>query len=86
MIKIKAEKIAPTKAIIDLNERHQLIDKARQIEEVEVTEIDTDLPIEGLMKLAEQSGALDFLNDPREDIYTVKDLKVRKFIDSRVFR
>jgi hypothetical protein len=32
---------------------------------------------EGLMRLAESSGALDFLLDEREDIYSVDDLKVR---------
>jgi hypothetical protein len=30
-----------------------------------------------IMKFEENSGALDFLNDEREDIYTVNDLKIK---------
>ncbi|MFQ5627852.1 MAG: hypothetical protein ACE5I1_03755 [bacterium] len=59
-----------------MQELYQLIDRARKVEEVEFNEIESDLPIEALMRLAESSGALDFLNDPREDIYSVEDLKV----------
>ena len=33
--------------------------------------------INEIMKFEESSGALDFLNDAREDIYTVNDLKVK---------
>jgi hypothetical protein len=33
--------------------------------------------IDELMKFEESSGAFDFLNDEREDIYTVNDLKVK---------
>ena len=33
--------------------------------------------INDIMKFEESSGALDFLNDAREDIYTVNDLKVK---------
>ena len=29
------------------------------------------------MRLAETGGAFDFLHDEREDVYTVKDLRVR---------
>ena len=32
---------------------------------------------EDIMKLAENDPAFDFLNDPREDGYTLDDLKVR---------
>lgn len=37
----------------------------------------SEIPIEDIMKLQDKGGAFDFLNDSREDIYTVKDLKVR---------
>lgn len=77
MIKIHAQKFAESKAIVDLQELYQLIDLARKVEEVEFNEIESDLPIEALMRLAETGGALDFLNDPREDIYSLEDLKVR---------
>jgi hypothetical protein len=36
-----------------------------------------DLPATELLKLSAASGALDFLNDPAEDVYTDADLKVR---------
>ena len=32
---------------------------------------------EDLMKLAESNESLDFLNDPKEDIYNLDDLKER---------
>ena len=50
---------------------------AKKVDEIEIDEIINDLPIEGLMRLAETSGAFDFLEDEKEDIYTVDDLKVR---------
>lgn len=47
-------------------------------EEVEVTvRSKENISIEEIMKLEESSGAFDFLNDAREDIYSVNDLKVR---------
>jgi hypothetical protein len=36
-----------------------------------------DLPANELLKLSAMSGALNFLNDPAEDVYTDADLKVR---------
>jgi hypothetical protein len=33
--------------------------------------------INDIMKFEESTGSFDFLNDKREDIYTVKDLKVK---------
>ena len=44
--------------------------------EVVITSNTTD-SINEIMKFEESSGALDFLNDEREDIYTVNDLKVK---------
>lgn len=37
----------------------------------------SEIPIEDIMKLENKGGAFDFLNNPREDIYSVNDLKVR---------
>jgi hypothetical protein len=46
--------------------------------EVEVTiSQSTDIPIIEIMKLEDSGRAYDFLNDEREDIYTVKDLIVK---------
>ncbi len=47
-------------------------------QEVEVViTFDAKDSINEIMKFEESSGALDFLNDAREDIYTVNDLKVK---------
>ena len=47
-------------------------------QEVEVIiTLDAKDSINEIMKFEESSGALDFLNDAREDIYTVNDLKVK---------
>ncbi len=40
-------------------------------------EVEEELPASELLRLSMASGALDFLNDPAEDIYTDADLKVR---------
>ncbi len=47
-------------------------------QEVEVViTFDSKDSINEIMKFEESNGALDFLNDEREDIYTVNDLKVK---------
>ena len=40
-------------------------------------EVVDDIPTSELVKLSAASGALDFLNDHAEDVYTDADLKVR---------
>jgi len=46
-------------------------------EEVEITITQkTDISTEDIMKLQDKGSAFDFQNDEREDIYSVKDLKV----------
>jgi hypothetical protein len=50
---------------------------ARRVEEVERAEIQDDLPVDGLMSLAQEGSSFAYLADPREDIYTINDLKVR---------
>ena len=77
MLHICVEEITPRKVLIDRYFLQILLDKVRERETVQVVEETNDLPIEGLMSLAEQGGALDFLNDEREEGYTVEDLKVR---------
>lgn len=54
-----------------------LIAVARQVEEVELIEVQDDLPADGLMRLVQEGGSFSFLADPREDVYTLNDLKVR---------
>ena len=77
MVKIHAEPVGPDKALVSLEELGKLIEAARKVEEVEVVEFDDDLPAEGLMRIATEGGSFQFLEDPREDLYTVDDLKVR---------
>lgn len=77
MVKVHAQQVGPEKALVDRGELQRLIDVARQVEEVELIEVQDDLPTEGLMRLVKESGSLSFLADPREDVYTLNDLKVR---------
>ena len=76
-MKITAERIPPAKSLLPTKDLRKLIKLARSVETVELVETQNDLPAEGLMKLAEDGKAFEFLDDFREDIYNVKDLKVR---------
>ncbi len=77
MLTIKAKKVGANKGLINISDLYLLIERANKIEKIDLSIIEDELPVEGIMKLQEQSGAFDFLDDPREDIYTVNDLKVR---------
>ena len=77
MLRFKIERISQNQAIINWDDLKTLVNVAKKVDKVEIDEIKDDLPIEGIMMLVETSGALDFLKDEKEDIYTVDDLKVR---------
>ncbi|MBI3013683.1 MAG: hypothetical protein HYY65_01155 [Candidatus Tectomicrobia bacterium] len=77
MVKVHAQQVGPEKALVDREELQHLIDVARKVEEVELIELQDDLPTEGLMRLVQEGGSFEFLEDSREDIYTLSDLKVR---------
>jgi len=77
MVKVHAQQIGPEKAIVDRAELEQLVAVARQVEDVELIEVQDDLPAEGVMRLAQEGGSFSFLAEPREDVYTLNDLKVR---------
>jgi hypothetical protein len=77
MVKVHAQAVGTEKALIDRAELQRLIDAARRVEEVELIEVQDDLPTEGLMRLVQEGGSFEFLADPREEIYTLNDLKVR---------
>ena len=77
MVRIYAQSLGADKVVLDSEALQRLIDTARKVEEVELIEVGGDIPTEGLMRLAQAGGSFDFLNDPREDIYTPDDLKVR---------
>lgn len=77
MVKVHAQQVSSEKALVDRAELERLIAVARQVEEVELIEVQDDLPVEGLMRLVQEGGSFSFLADPREDVYTLNDLKVR---------
>ncbi len=77
MVRVHAQPVGSEKALVDRAELQKLIDVARQVEKVELIEVEDDLPVEGLMRLVQEGASFDFLADPREDIYTLDDLKVR---------
>ncbi len=77
MVRVHAQPVGAQKALVDRAELQRLIEIARQVEEVELVETQDDLPGEGVMRLLEEGGSFAFLKDPREDIYSVNDLKVR---------
>ncbi len=64
------------KAILPRVEFEQLIELARQSAEIELQMHEDDILTLGIMQLAEQGGAFDWLAD-EEDLYTLQDLKVR---------
>jgi hypothetical protein len=77
MVKLHAVPVGPGKALVDRGELDRLIAAARKVEEVELIEGNDDVPTEGLMCLVEAAGSLEYLLDPREDIYSLNDVKVR---------
>ncbi len=64
------------KAVLPRAEFDRLVELARRSEEVELHTDEDDVPTVGIMRLAEQGGAFDWLAE-EEDLYTVNDLKVR---------
>ncbi len=61
--------------IISAEDLRKLVEIAEKTEPIEIKEL--NFQTEDLMRLAEKGGALDFLHDEREDIYTIDDLKVK---------
>lgn len=77
MIKLKVEKVSKFKVLIERKSLQELIRKVTKLEKVEVTETQLDLPLVGIMTLAEKNKAFRFLYDKREDVYTISDVKVK---------
>ncbi|MGH7966835.1 MAG: hypothetical protein ACRERD_34245 [Candidatus Binatia bacterium] len=65
------------KAVLPRTEFERLVELARRSEEIELQMDEADLPTVGIMRLAEQGKAFDWLADDEEDLYTINDLKVR---------
>jgi hypothetical protein len=76
-VKVYTRRLDEQHFIIRKLDLQSLLTVARQVSPIEVEELQDDLPTKGLMRLAESSGAFDFLLDEREDIYSISDLKVR---------
>ncbi|TAK65292.1 MAG: hypothetical protein EPO24_02720 [Bacteroidetes bacterium] len=77
MLTIKLRNITQSQVLIEKKSLLELIQVASTTEDIEVREEATDIPVEGIMTLAEKGKAFDFLYDTRQDIYTVADVKVR---------
>ncbi len=72
---IQTRSYGENQVVISAEDLKRLIEIVEKIEPVEIVE--TDFNTQDLMHLAESGGALDFLHDEREDVYTVEDLKVK---------
>ncbi len=77
MINIEIKKISSDKVIVDLESIKKLISIAEKIDKVNLIETEEDISTNELMKLTEKSGSFDFLNDKKEDLYSINDLKVK---------
>lgn len=64
------------KAVLPRDELDRLVELAGRTEPIELHTNHDDLPTLGLMRLADEAGAFDWLAD-EADLYTVADLKVR---------
>lgn len=69
-------KFVGDQAVLARQELELLIELARRIEEIVVHTEEDEVPVEGLMRLAEQGKAFDWLAE-EPDLYSVNDLKVR---------
>ena len=75
-VKIHTKTFDDNHVVISNSELMSLIDVAEKNNQIEVEMVD-DINGENLMKLCEKGGSFDFLLDEREDIYSIKDLKVK---------
>lgn len=64
------------KAVLPRKEFERLVELARRSEDITLQTEADEVPTVGIMKLAEQGGAFEWLAE-EEDIYSVNDLKVR---------
>jgi len=64
------------KAVLPRDEFERLVELARRSDEITLQMETDEAPTVGIMRLAEQGGAFEWLAK-EEDLYTVNDLKVR---------
>jgi len=77
MLEVEIEKISKSQGVISMPVLRKLIMLAEKKEHVKFVEKEADISSLGLMILSQQNGSLDFLNNSKENIYTVNDLKVK---------
>ena len=75
MINLEIEKVSPTKILVDWTSIKKLINIAEKVDKINLIEKEDDIDIQEIMKLEEKGGAFDFLNDKKEDIYSIDDVK-----------
>ncbi|MBI3910468.1 MAG: hypothetical protein HY320_05975 [Armatimonadetes bacterium] len=75
MTKVHA-RIVGDSAVMPRAEFEHLLELARRSEQIEIQMQEEELPALGIMRLAEEGRAFDWLAE-EEDLYTVDDLKVR---------
>ena len=64
------------KTVLPRAELERLVELARRSEEIELHLETDEIPTVGIMRLAEEGKAFDWLSE-EEDLYSVEDLKVR---------
>ena len=64
------------KALLSRKDFERLVEIAERSEEIDLKVEEGDASTLGIMRLAEQGGAFDWLAE-EDDLYTVDDLKVR---------
>ncbi|CAN5368620.1 hypothetical protein BH20ACI1_BH20ACI1_26700 [soil metagenome] len=70
---IQTRNHSENQVIISTEDLQKLVDIANKVEPIEIETEEADFQTTDLMRLAENSGAFDFLHDEREDIYTLND-------------
>ena len=69
-------KLIGQQAVLPRTEFDHLMELAKRSEEIKLELFEDDVPPLGIVWLAEQGGAFDWLAN-EENLYTVNDLKVR---------
>lgn len=64
------------KTVLPRAELERLVELARRSEEIELRLETDEVPTVGIMRMAEEGKAFDWLAE-EEDLYSVEDLKVR---------
>jgi hypothetical protein len=69
-------RIVGENAVLPRQQFERLVELAERSEPISLQIAEDEAPVDGIMRLAEQGGAFEWLQ-AEDDIYTVDDLKVR---------